>query len=218
VAVELSGRPETNRAKSIVMRIWTEIKRTLQNVDWPALIGLFGFLTLTYMSATQGHPYFALIILIIGIFFVFLAAYNSYRQKSTELVDRYDERFFVKMKLERKLAAQYLLGQDISNAHLKHVLDFFEAPIGVKTISGQIDSKQVFDYFHHWIILYWQASQNDIDNYCKKDRGAWGSLKKLYDIMIEIEKKELGATWTDEDLIMTKERLKEALEDEANLI
>ena len=82
------------RVKRFIMRICAEIQRTLQNVEWPTLIGLFGFLTLTYMSVTQRHPYFAAAILLIGVLFVVLAAYNSYRHKSIELVDRYERRFF----------------------------------------------------------------------------------------------------------------------------
>jgi hypothetical protein len=202
---------------SCFTNIWSKrstIKQVGQNIEWPGLVGIIAFLTLGFMSMTQGYPYFALAIIAIGIFFVCLASYNSYRNKSTELVDRYEERFFVKMKRERKLAAQYLLGEIKTDVHLKYVLDFFEAPIADKVISKQIDVKQVYTYFRHWIILYWIASQADIESYCKKDLGAWGSLHDLYNIIVDIEKKELGTRYVEWD----SERLKSALKDEASLL
>ena len=103
------------------------LTRVGQNFELPGLVGMFAFLTLGFMSLTQGHPYFALFFVFLGTFFVVLACYNTYRNRSTELLDRYEERFFVKMKQERKLAAQYLLEQTPNNAHLKYILDFFEA-------------------------------------------------------------------------------------------
>lgn len=203
------------------MRIWAGIQRTLQNVEWPTLIGLFGFLTLTYMSITQGHPYFALIILIIGVMFVFLAAYNSYRHKSIELVDRYEERFFVKMKQERRLAAQYLLGQYPECYELEDVIDFFEAPIADKVFSREIDEKQVYKYFRYWIILYWQAAQKHVEEFRKEDPTTWSFFEALYDRMIVLKQQQmeelLNNKCNKQDLILSQEIIKKYLTGEARL-
>ena len=169
---------------------------------------------LGFMSLTQGHPCMAGVFLLIGIVFVLLACYNSYKHKSTELIDRYEDRFFVKMKQERKFAAQYLLGQIESNAHLKAVLDFFQAPIAEKVVTGQLDKEQVFSYFRHWIILYWRAGQKDIETYRVHDSGTWDLLQTLYDTMVDMQRKKLGAKYAD----WSREHLREALVDEANLI
>ena len=179
----------------------------------PGLVGLFAFVSLGFMALTQSYYFFAIFIIVIGICFVALACHNTYKNKSTELLDRYEERFFIRMKKERRLAAQYLLKKTENSAHLKWVLDYLESPIGSKVLKGQIETYGVYEYFRHWIELYWQASQEDIENYRKDDPGAWPSLKTLYDTMIAIEKKELK----DQYIPWSPQRIKNALEDEASL-
>jgi hypothetical protein len=174
------------------------------------------------MSLTQGYPIFALIILLIGLFCVALACYNSYRYKSTELIDRYEERFFVRMKAERKYAAQYLLGEYPNSDQLEFVLDYFEAPIADKMLSRLIMESQIYEYFRHWIILYYLAAQEYIEIYRKNDDVvSWSHLKPLYDRMIELKKqqceKELGRKCTEKDVIPNQEKLKEYLLQEARL-
>jgi len=206
-----------SRSMSIIAKThaaMSAFKTTARNFEWPGLVGIFAFLSLGFMSLTQGYPYMACVFVLIGILFVLLACYNSYKHKSTELIDRYEDRFFIKMKQERKFAAQYLLGQIESNAHLKTVLDFFQAPIADKLITGQLDKEQIFNYFRHWIILYWIAAQKDIETYRAHDSGAWDLLQTLYDTMIDMQRKKLGARYTD----WSTEHLREALLDEASLI
>lgn len=202
------------------MWIWKAIKRTGQNFEWPSLIGLWGFFTIAIMSLAQGYPlYFVVTLAVIGIFFTLLAAHNSHRQKSTALVDKYEEKFFERMKQERRLAAQYLLGRRKESGELEEIMDFFEAPIARKVINGEIDEFQVYCYFYHWIILYLQAAQKYIEDYRKDEPAAWGSLKTLYDIMITFDKKErkkdTGKKCSTQDLILRPEKLKKYLEQEA---
>ncbi|MGA2515307.1 MAG: hypothetical protein ABSG44_02015 [Thermodesulfobacteriota bacterium] len=194
--------------------VFPKVKNTWQYFESPGYVGVFGAMTLFYLSVTQGHIYVGLSIIILGIFFGFLASYNSGRHKSTDLVDEYEERFFIRMKAERKHAAQYLLGEIKNNACLKWVLDYLEAPIAEKVVKEQIDTMQVYSYFRHWIELYWQASQKDIQIYRKNDPGAWPTLGKLYNIMITLEKKELGERYVG----WNEERVEEALKDEASLV
>ncbi len=193
--------------------VFPPLKNTLRYFESPGYVGVFGALTLGYLSITQHYLYFGLFIIVLGVLLAFLASSNSGKHKSTDLVDKYEERFFVKMKPERKLAAQYLLGQRESNAGLKWVLDYLEAPIADKVVKEQIDRKQVYNYFRHWIQLYWQASQKDIQIYRKNDPGAWPTLGRLYDIMVKLEKEELKERYID----WSEERIKEALRDEAHL-
>lgn len=188
---DFSGRARPARAKSVIMQIWKATKRTFQHIEWPTLIGLWGFGLLATTSLAQGYPLiFVIVLATIGIFFSLLAAYNSYRQKSTILVDKYEEKFFERMKPERRLAAQYLLGKRKESGELEEILDFFEAPIAKKTISGEIAEDQVYSYFYHWIRLYWQAAQDYIKEYRQDEPCAWGSLKILYDIISNLEKIE----------------------------
>lgn len=154
-----------------------------------------------------------------------LSAQNSYRQRSTELVDKYEERFFERMKLERKCAAKYLLEERTGEPYkdcLEYILDFFQAPIAEKVISGILIDKQVYDYFHHWIIMYYQASQQYIENYRKDQPSSWCYLKQLYENMLAIEKlekqRELKRDCFPEELIFNSLELKNYLEQEARII
>jgi hypothetical protein len=141
--------------------------------------------------------------------------HKKYNALSTNLLDKYEERFFVTMIQDRIKAARFLMGRFANNASLKKVLDFLEAPIAVKVVSGEIDRKQVYDYFHHWIFMYYQAGKEFIEDYRKKDPGAWGSLKPLYEIMVELERQELGQAYTGDD--WSSDKLNEALAEEGDL-
>jgi hypothetical protein len=201
--------------------LW-RIYRAIKNIFGPETIAFFGFATVAIMAYIQGHPYIALIVFVIGLIFIILSAYNSYTHRSTELIDKYEERFFVRMKTERKWAAKYLLEEHQYDDELAFILDYFEAPIGEKMFSKIIMDNQVYEYFRHWIIMYYLAAQRYIENYQEKDdAGSWTRLKPLYDRMIQIKKeqceKELRRKCTDQDVIPSPEKLKEYLQQEARL-
>jgi hypothetical protein len=105
------------------------------------------------------------------------------------------------------------------NGDLEDVLDFLEAPIAQKVISGEIDEFQAYSYFYHWIRLYWQAAQKYIEDYRKDEPAAWGSLKVLYEIMSIYEKAETkadtGKQYNDDDLVLSSDKLKKYLREEA---
>jgi hypothetical protein len=202
------------------MWTWTAIK----NIHGPEIIALFGFVSVAVMSGLQGYWVIALIVAAVGMIFIILSAKNSYRQRSTELVDKYEERFFERMKLERKWAAKYLLEESKKASDrdcLEYVLDFLQAPIAEKVISGILIEKQVYDYFHHWIIMYYQASQEYIENYRKNQPSSWCYLKQLYDKILIIEKmekeRELGRKCDPKELIYSPVELKNYLEQEARI-
>ncbi|MGB8993111.1 MAG: hypothetical protein WCD80_13740 [Desulfobaccales bacterium] len=206
----------------ICEQIFTTIKRIVRYVDWPGVMGLLGFLSLALVSLSRGYPsYFVFTLSLIGLVLVWFAARNSYNQKSTALVDKYEERFFERMKIERKSAAQYLLGEQAESGELEDILDFFQTPIAEKVISGEIDERQVYSLFYHWIRLYWEAGQKYIEDYRKGEPAAWESLKTLYDRMSTIEKAEverdLGRRCTDQELVLTPEKSIKYLQQEARL-
>ncbi len=176
-------------------------------------MSFLGFGTLASVLSKDYPIWFVLTIAAIGLFLVILATRNSYRNRSTELFDKYEERFFVKMKQERKYAAKYLLGQNDNSGDLEDVLDFFEAPIAEKVMSGELDAKQVWRYFYHWIKLYLQASNKYIDEYRKDEPGAWESLDDLLHITSAIEKRETGCS--DKELLFSPQNLGKALQKEA---
>jgi len=200
------------------MRIWIAIR----NIQGPEAIALFGFVSVAVMSAVQGYPYMALVVGAIGAIFIIVAAYNSYRHRSTELIDKYEERFFVRMKIERKYAAKYLLKEHEHSDELQLVLDYLEAPIADKMFSKILMEKHVFEYFRHWIIMYYLASKEFIENYyINDDAGSWAHLKPLYRKMIELKKHqykiEFERECTEEDVIPNEEQLIRYLQQEARL-
>jgi hypothetical protein len=202
---------------------WTFLKKVVKNIEWPIIIGIWGFFTLVIIAIDKSYSFFFVgIFTVIGIFLTMLAAYNSYRQKSTALIDKYEEIFFgERMEKKRKSAARFLLGEGVEGSlDLEDVLDFFEAPLAQKINSGEIDGFQAYSYFYYWIRLYWQASQEYINNYRKEDElCAWGSLKGLYEKMSNYEKAEIkrdgGKEYKDDDLVLSPEKLQIYLRKEA---
>ncbi len=188
-------------------------KKIYEHFELPGLVGLFAFISLGFMALNQHYTLFGYSVVGFGVLSVLLACYNTHRNKSIELLDRYEERFFIKMKEERKLAAQYLLGQKRGSAHFKYVIDFLDSPVASKTVKRQVDVDGVYEYFSHWIQLYWQAGKEIIQTYHEDDPGAWPSIKTLYDMMVDLDKKKLKDRYNP----WTPERLKSALEDEASL-
>lgn len=208
----------------IYRRIRTESKRICQYIDWPGVMALLGFVSLASVSLAKGYPsYFVFSLAIIGLVLVCLAAHNSYIHKSTALVDKYDERFFERMKRERACAAQYLLGETTDSDGLEDILDFFQSPIAEKVISGAIDEQQIYSLFYHWIRLYWQGQsyKKYVENYRKEEPAAWESLETLYKQMSILEKieveRESERRCSDQDLILNSEKLKKYLQQEARL-
>ena len=168
-------------------------RRIGQHVEWSAVAGFFGFVTLgTALLRDYPHAWFPITMAIIGIGLVLLAAHNSYLQKSASQVEKYDERFFERMESERESAAAFLLGEQSSSDELEEVLDYLEYPIAQKVVSGALDVKQVYDVFYHWIRLYWQAGEAFIKKYQKEELAAYTHLKTLYEMTSAIEKREKG--------------------------
>lgn len=201
--------------------MYKSLKRIVQNVEWPSIIGLCGFFTLAIMALSQGYSLYLVIILAtIGLSVSFLAAYNSFKHRSSALIDKYEEKFFEKLEDKRKGAAKFLLGENLEGAgDLEYILDFLQAPLSQKVIDNYIDDKEVYNYFYHWIRLYWQASQEYIIDYRKNEPTAWSSIELLYKQVSVYEKTKMEKITekpcTNDDLILTQEKLEKYLKQEA---
>ncbi len=206
-------------------KLGKRFKRIYQNVEWPSIIGLAGFCTLAVMALSQGYSfYFFIFLAALGLGVAILAAHNGFRQKSSALLDRYEEKFFERMENKRKNAALFLLGQNPKGSgDLEDVLDFFEAPIAQKTIDHYLDDREVYSYFYHWIRLYWQAAKDYVERYREEEPEAWEDLETLYDIVTgfaerdiqEGIKKGTRGERRENEIILSKEKLQRQLEQEA---
>lgn len=98
------------------------------------------------MVLSQGYSlYFFIFLAALGLGVAILAAYNGFRQKTSALLDRYEENFFERMENKRKNAALFLLGQNPKGSG--DLED--EAPIAQKTIDHYLDDREVYSYFYH---------------------------------------------------------------------
>jgi hypothetical protein len=205
--------------KQMADTAFVALKGIYQHIDFNCVMSFIAFATLATALSRDYPLWFALTMAGIGIGMAVLAAHNSYVQKSTALLDKYEERFFVGMESKRNSAALFLLGEQPSANDLEDVLDYLESPIAAKTISGAMDPKQVYDVFYHWVRLYWQAGEPFINEYRKEEPAAWRTLKALYERLASFEKRiledELKRPVTDEDLLLSQETLKKYLLQEA---
>jgi hypothetical protein len=194
-------------------------KRICQHLDFSGVMSFAAFATLATALSRDYPIWVVLVMAAIGVGMAILASHNSYVQKSTALLDKYEERFFEKMETKRRSAANFLLGEQQSGDELEDVFDYLESPIADKVISGAVDRQQAYDIFYHWIRLYWQAGKEFIRKYREEEPAAWSSLETLYGITLAIEKrkleKELGRAVTADDLNLSSEKLRKYLLQEA---
>jgi hypothetical protein len=206
-------------------KIWTTSRGTWQYIEWNGIMAFLGFGTLSAALSKFYPAWFVITLAIIGFVLVLLAARNSYKHKSTALVDEYERRFFERMKKERKLAAQYLLkmldrkleGDESGCVELDGILDFFQAPIADKINAGLIDEEQIYEYFHLWIFLYIHASLKYIENYRKEDFSSWAALEPLYNRMLSIKRKKEKKIGGNKDWVLSEGMLRRELNKEASL-
>jgi hypothetical protein len=203
--------------------------RSLANyIEWHAALILFAFGTLAVNWKTD-RPGLAVAIGIVGLLLFVASARSAYLYKSTALIDKYDERFFDKMRAERRGAARFLLGQQPETQNgptgeddLEDVLSFFEAPLASQLKAGQISAELTYDYFYHWVRLYYQSPvcQQYIERYCREEAASYSDLRDLYGKLQEMEKAAIERKKRPckaEDYRLTPEKLKEYLEQEARL-
>lgn len=125
------------------------MKRFFGHLEWQSVSIFFGFIMLAVTLRKTEEIWLAVFVGFIGLALLYCSARNAYVHKSTALIDKYDERFFDKMRAERKAAARFLLGEKPEDEKgptgqddLEDVLDFLEAPLAKKLEAGMIDAEQ----------------------------------------------------------------------------
>jgi hypothetical protein len=101
---------------------------------------------------------------------------------SMKLDDRFNSAEFEKKRSE---AARALLSKKNLEA-TEDVFDFFET-VGLLTRTGAITKELAYNFFFHWVNLYWIAGQTHIQNKRTKTRTVWEDFKYLYKSVRQIE-------------------------------
>jgi len=104
---------------------------------------------------------------------------------SMKLDDRFNPEDFRRIRSD---AAQALLSnQNIVDA--EDVFDFFET-VGLLVRTGALTNDLAYNFFFHWINLYWVAGQSHIHEKRKVSRSLWEDFEDLYKKVREIETKK----------------------------
>jgi hypothetical protein len=127
---------------------------------------------------------------------------------SIKLGDRFNS---PEQRLIRTRAARAL----ISNEKLieaEEVFDFFET-VGLMIRSGALTRDLAYNFFFHWINMYWVAGQSYIQEERKLSRALWENFEFAYSAVREIE---IAKDPNSGDLSLSEnpERLKELLQAE----
>lgn len=102
---------------------------------------------------------------------------------SMKLDDRFNTEDF---QQTRSHAAQSLLsGQKLVDA--EDVFDFFET-VGLLVRTGALTKELAYNFFFHWINLYWVAGQGHIQEKRRVAKSLWEHFEYLYDIVQQSER------------------------------
>jgi hypothetical protein len=104
---------------------------------------------------------------------------------SMKLDDRFNPEDFSQVRSD---AARALL----SNQNLvaaEDVFDFFET-VGLLVRTGALTKDLAYNFFFHWINLYWVAGQSHIQEKRKASRSLWEDFEYVYKKVREIERKK----------------------------
>src|ERR1700682_4053168 len=102
---------------------------------------------------------------------------------SMKLDDRFNSEEF---KETRSQAAEALL-QNQESADAEDVFDFFET-VGLLVRTGAVTKELAYNFFFHWINLYWVAGQRYIQAKDKTAKSLWEDFDYLYVLVREVEK------------------------------
>jgi hypothetical protein len=127
---------------------------------------------------------------------------------SMKLDDRFNTEDF---RQTRSHAAEALLsGQRLVDA--EDVFDFFET-IGLLVRTGALTKELAYNFFFHWINLYWVAGQGHIQEKRKVAKSLWENFEYLYDIGQQSERMK-DADSEDLKLAEQPQRLRTLLNEE----
>ncbi len=138
---------------------------------------------------------------------------KSYKESlSLELVMKLDDRFlserFVKIRSD---AAQALLAQQSEDpVQAEEVFDFFET-IGTFVKRDSLDADLAYNFFFHWINLYWNAGKDYILKKRKGSGALWSDFEFLYSEVLKVEKQKDPKSL---DITPSQQRIEEQLQEE----
>jgi hypothetical protein len=92
------------------------------------------------------------------------------------------------------------------------VFDFFET-VGLLVRTGALTTDLAYNFFFHWINLYWVAGQGHIQEKRKVSKSLWEHFEYLYDIVRQSERIK-DADSEDLKLAEQPQRLKSLLGEE----
>jgi len=106
---------------------------------------------------------------------------------AADLSMKLDDRFNLEdFRKTRSNAAQALLsGQNLVDT--EDVFDFFET-VGLLVRTGALTKELSYNFFFHWVNLYWVAGQGHIQEKRRVAKSLWESFEYLYDIVRESER------------------------------
>jgi hypothetical protein len=105
---------------------------------------------------------------------------------AADLSMKLDDRFNLEdFRQTRSHAAQALLsGQNLVNA--EDVFDFFET-VGLMVRTEALTKDLAYNFFFHWINMYWVAGQGHIQEKRKIAKSLWENFEYLYNIVQQLE-------------------------------
>jgi hypothetical protein len=131
---------------------------------------------------------------------------------AADLSMKLDDRFNPEdLRRARSDAARALLSnQNLADA--EDVFDFFET-VGLLVRTGAVTSDLAYNFFFHWINLYWVAGQGYIQKKRRIAKSLWEDFEYLYGKVLEIEKRK-DIQSADLKLSNQPDRIRELLQEE----
>ncbi len=135
---------------------------------------------------------FTCIAVLVAIWAVIGESRRSRFALGVDLVLKMDERFEAEpMRLARRSAAACLIAKH--QANLPQVLNFFET-LGLLLRRKAVDEVFVWNTFAYWILHYYAAAEDYVNEGCKRDPNMWCEFKALYRRMLTVEQDKGGLT------------------------
>jgi hypothetical protein len=167
----------------------------------------------------------AILELFVGFAFLSLQTWLEYRRRTHDptWILKFQEQFN-SLDNQRTKASECLLSnsdhlndlekyeQELSD--IDDVLDFLE-DIGFYMGGDQISPEVVHHHFYHWIRGYWEASENYVKAWQRKEPARWNHLKSLYETVTEVE--VLESDLLRAQLVLKPDEVATFLKNEASL-
>jgi hypothetical protein len=183
---------------------YCRLKRLLFGFPIATLLVVFGAFISVYLSTKQVSNWLFFILGLVGLTTIAVQACYNYRKSKFDvtLALKYDDKFFVRSKPERLLAATaaklVLNAKDDESYHraakntdIEPVLDIFE-DIGFLVHGDQISDEVVHHFFYHWIRMYVSPLEKYIIGLRSKEEAEYKYILPLFYRIRLIEAREKG--------------------------